>query len=273
MTGAVSGLGGGVGTSAMLGYRMVAASLDKQVAAFRKSGVVARDIEYFRQNIGKVQTADELVKDYRLYRVVLSAYGLDSQINAQGLMKKVLGENWADSKAIANRLVDSRYREIARDFNFHFAGNGKLKNATFVEGIVDRFVTAEFEKNTENSSPGVRLALYFKRMAPKITSWYQVLGDKPLYEVVRTALQIPAAGSQTGIDGQAKLLERRIGLENLKDPAAVERFIGRFLANYDQANASATTSVASLIQPLAPLSGGSVSLGAATILSLASQRR
>jgi hypothetical protein len=48
MTGAVSGLGGGAGMSAMLGYRMVEASLDKQVTAFRKSGVVARDIEYFR---------------------------------------------------------------------------------------------------------------------------------------------------------------------------------------------------------------------------------
>ncbi|MGH6929302.1 MAG: hypothetical protein ACREEV_13375, partial [Dongiaceae bacterium] len=91
----VSGLGGSAG-SAMLGYRMVEASLDKQIVAFRKSGAVARDIEYFRQNIGKIETADELVKDYRLYRVVLSAYGLDSQINGQGLMKKVLGENWSD---------------------------------------------------------------------------------------------------------------------------------------------------------------------------------
>jgi hypothetical protein len=269
----VSGLGGTTGMSAMLGYRMVEASLDKQVAAFRKSGVVARDIEYFRQNIGKIETADELVKDYRLYRVVLSAYGLDSQINGQGLMKKVLGENWSDPKAMANRLVDSRYREIAKDFNFHFVGNAKLKSTAFIESVIDRFVTAEFEKSTENTSPGVRLALYFKRMAPNITSWYQVLGDKPLYEVVRTALQIPAAGSQTGIDGQAKLLERRIGLENLKDPAALERLIGRFLANYDKTNASTAMSVASLIQPLAPVSGGSVSLGASTILSLASQRR
>jgi hypothetical protein len=242
------------------------------VAAFRKSGVVARDIEYFRKNIGKVESADELVKDYRLYRVVLSAYGLDAQINSQALMKKVLAEDWSDPKAMANRLVDSRYREIAKAFNFHFFGNIKLKTTSFVEGVMDRFVTAEFEKSTENTNPGVRLALYFKRMAPNITSWYQVLGDKPLYEVVRTALQIPAAGSQTGIDGQAKLLERRIGLANLKDPAALERLIGRFLANYDQANASATLSVASLVQPLA-VSGGSVSLGASTILGLASLRR
>ena len=58
-----------------------------------------------------------------------------------------------------------------------------------------------------------------------------------------------------------------------KDPAFLERFITRFLANHDQANAPSTLSVANLIQPLAPLSSGSVSLGASTILGLATQRR
>jgi hypothetical protein len=273
MTTAPSGIGVSASMPAMLGYRMVEAALDKQIESFRKSGPVSRDIEYFRKNIGKVETADQLVKDYRLFRFVLSAYGLDSQINAQALMKQVLSQNWADAKSIANRLVDARYREIAKSFDFHFSGNDKLQSSTFVDGVVKRYVTAEFEKSTENTNPGVRLALYFKRMAPNLQNWYQVLGDKPLYEVVRTALQIPAAGSQTGIDGQVKLLERRIGLDKLKDPQVLERFINRFLANYDQTNAPATLNAAALVQPLAALDGGSVSLAASTILSLATQRR
>jgi Protein of unknown function (DUF1217) len=273
MIGALPGSGIAPATSAMLGYRMVEATLDKQIEAFRKSGQMSRDIDYVRDKIGKIGNAEELVKDYRLYRIVLSAYGLDSQIGSQALMKRVLSEDPADDKSMANRLVDSRYREIARAFDFHASGNAKLQTPAFVDGLIDRYVTAEFEKRTEQTNPGVRLALYFKRMAPNVTSWYQVLGDKPLYEVVRTALQIPAAGSQTGIDGQAKLLERRIGLDSLKDPQALERLIGRFLANYDRTNAPATVSVANLIQPLAPLSGGTTSLGASTILGLASLRR
>ncbi len=259
--------------AATLGYRMVEASLDKQMAAFRNSGSVKREIDYVKTAIAKVDNADELVKDYRLFRFVLSAYGLDSQIDAKAFMKKVLAQDWSNSNSLSNKLVDTRYREIAKAFNFYAGGNANLKKSSFIDGLVDKYVTAEFEKKTEQTNPGIRLALYFKRMAPKITSWYQVMGDKPLYEVVRTALQIPAAGTDSGVESQAKVLEKRIGLAKLKDPKFLESVIGRFLANYDQANAPATMSVASLVQPLPSSATGSVSLGASTILGLASQRR
>jgi hypothetical protein len=213
------------------------------------------------------------VKDYRLFRFVLSAYGLDSQIDAKAFMKKVLAQDPNDSDSLSNKLVDSRYQAIAKAFNFYNVGNANVKKASFIDGLVDKYVTAEFEKSTERNNPGVRLALYFKRMAPSITSWYQIMGDKPLYEVVRTALQIPPAGSQTGVESQAKVLEKRIGLANLKDPKFLESFINRFLANYDQTNAPATLSVASLIQPLSVSASRGVSLGASTILGLAALKR
>ena len=258
---------------AMLGYRMVEASFDKQQAAFRNSAPVKREIDYFKTAIAKVTSADDLVKDYRLFRFVLSAYGLDSQIDAKAFMKKVLAQDPNDTDSLSNKLTDSRYQTIAKAFNFYNVGNANVKKASFIDGLVDKYVTSEFEKSTEQNNPGVRLALYFKRMAPSVTSWYQIMGDKPLYEVVRTALQIPAAGTESGVESQAKVLEKRIGLAKLKDPKFLESLIGRFLADYDQANASATLSVASLIQPLSSSAGSGVSLGASTILSLASQRR
>ena len=258
---------------AMLGYRMVEASFDKQQTAFRNSAPVKREIDYFKTAIAKVTSADDLVKDYRLFRFVLSAYGLDSQIDAKAFMKKVLAQDPNDTDSLSNKLVDSRYQAIAKAFNFYNVGNANLKKASFIDGLVDKYVTAEFEKSTEQNNPGVRLALYFKRMAPTVTSWYQIMGDKPLYEVVRTALQIPAAGSETGVESQAKVLEKRIGLANLKDPKFLESFINRFLANYDQTNAPATLSVASLIQPLSPSVSSGVSLGASTILGLAALKR
>ena len=258
---------------ASVGYRMVEATLDQQVEAFKSSGPVKNEIDYFKTAIAKVDNADELVKDYRLFRFVLSAYGLDSQIDAKAFMKKVLEQDWTDTDSLSNKLADTRYREIAKAFNFYFGGNGNLKKSAFIDALADKYVTAEFEKNTEQTNPGVRLALYFKRMAPGVNSWYRIMGDKPLYEVVRTALQIPPAGSQTSVENQAKMLEKRIGLANLKDPKFLEKFIGRFLANYDQSNAPATLSVTSLIQPLSPSASGGVSLGASTILGLAALRR
>ena len=258
---------------AMLGYRMVEASFDKQQAAFRNSAPVKREIDYFKTAIAKVTSADDLVKDYRLFRFVLSAYGLDSQIDAKAFMKKVLAQDPNDTDSLSNKLTDSRYQTIAKAFNFYNVGNANVKKASFIDGLVDKYVTSEFEKSTEQNNPGVRLALYFKRMAPSVTSWYQIMGDKPLYEVVRTALQIPPAGSATGVESQAKVLEKRIGLANLKDPKFLESFINRFLANYDQTNVPATLSVASLIQPLSVSASSGVSLGASSILGLAALKR
>lgn len=270
----ISTLGGGglPGLSATVGYKLVESTLDKQIATFEKSGSAKVEIDYFRKHIGKVESADDLVKDYRLFRFALSAFGLDSQINSQGLMKKVLGENWVDDRSLANRLADPRFREMAKAIDFHFSKGGKLKLPDFVDQLVDRYVTAEFEKSTENTNPAVRLALYFKRKAPEAANWFQIMGDKPLYEVVRTALQIQPAGARADLDRYADKLEQRVPLDKLKDPKFLDRFISRFLANYDAKSVGSTVpSAVSLIQPFNPTSNA-VSLGASTILSLATQR-
>ena len=94
---------------AMLGYRMVEASFEKQQAAFRNSAPVKREIDYFKTAIAKVTSADDLVKDYRLFRFVLSAYGLDSQIDAKAFMKKVLTSDLSDAKSFVNKLTDPRF--------------------------------------------------------------------------------------------------------------------------------------------------------------------
>jgi hypothetical protein len=49
----------------------------------------------------------------------------------------------------------------------------------------------------------VRLALYFERTAPELDSVYGILADTALYEVVRTALGIPAEIAASDIDKQA----------------------------------------------------------------------
>jgi hypothetical protein len=84
---------------ATLGYRMVEASIDKQTAASRNSGPVKREIDYLKTAIAKVTSADDLVKNYRLFRVVLSAYGLDSQIDAT--LARLLAAGHDRDRAIA----------------------------------------------------------------------------------------------------------------------------------------------------------------------------
>src|SRR5215475_14067468 len=166
MIDALSGLSPTPVVSATVGYELIESSLDKQQAAFENCPTVQHDISYFRSAIAKVTSADDLVKDYRLLKFTLTAFGLDSQINAQGLIKKVLNSDLTDASSLANKLADPRFRQLAQAFNFAAGGAAKAQSYSLQDSIVDNYVMVAFEQNAAQTNPGVRLALYFKRMAP-----------------------------------------------------------------------------------------------------------
>jgi len=272
MIDALSGLSTTPVVSATVGYELIESSLDKQQAAFENSPAVQHDISYFRSAISKVTSADDLVKDYRLLKFTLTAFGLDSQINSQALIKKVLNSDLSDPNSLANKLADPRFRQLAQAFNFAAGGASKVQDSSFQDSVVQNYVTAAFEQNAAQTNPGVRLALYFKRMAPTITSWYQVLGDVPLYKVMTTTFNVQALGPSDDVDKQSQFLEKRVGIANLQDPKFVDRFVTRFLTMYDQANDTSSSGIVSLVQPLAQDPSSSISLAASTILTLATQQ-
>jgi hypothetical protein len=253
----IASVAGAASSSAVQGYRLIEKTLDRQMESFEKNPAVKREIEYVREKLKTTDSAGELVGDYRVMRFVMSAFGLDSQVNAKALIKRVLDEGWRDSAAMANKLVDPRYKEMAKAFDFKESGSLKVKSKALADSLVDRFVTNEFEKAAGESNPALRYALYFKRKASSITSWYQVLGDRPLFEVVRTVLGVQTLGPATDIDKQAKFLEDRIGLSNLKKPDFAKRFVDRYLSAYDSRNSTASLSAASQI-----LASGANSLNA-----------
>ncbi len=47
---------------------------------------------YFEANIGKVETAADLVGDRRLLKVALGAFGMDGEIDKRAFLRKVLEE-------------------------------------------------------------------------------------------------------------------------------------------------------------------------------------
>jgi len=57
---------------------------------FRSSAAVDRDIKAFRDQIATVKTPEDLFKNRRLMSVVLTAYGLESELNFMGRIKGVL---------------------------------------------------------------------------------------------------------------------------------------------------------------------------------------
>lgn len=265
MTASVAGASA---ASAVLGYRLIEKTLDRQLDAFENNPSVKREIDYIRDKLKSIGSVDELVGDFRMMRFVMSAFGLDSQVNAKALIKRVLAEGWRDNSAMANKLVDPRYREMAKAFDFKESGTVKLKTAAFADSLVDRYVTNEFEKSAGQGNPALRHALYFKRKASSITSWYQVLGDRPLFEVVRTVLGVQTLGPATDLERQVKFLETRIGLGNLKNGDFAKRFVDRYLSAYDQRNSPTGLSAASQILAGNVSASGSTTFAAQTTYAL-----
>ena len=58
------------------------------------------------------------------------------------------------------------------------------------------------------TNEGVRLALYFQRKAPTITSALSILADKALLKVTQTTLGLPTSMSQAEIETQEAMIEK-----------------------------------------------------------------
>jgi hypothetical protein len=200
-----------------------------------------REIAYFRENIGNVSSAEELLADERLYRFALTAFDLESQIDSRALVKKVLVEGVADPDSLANKLVDKKFRDFARAFAFAESGDRNVRNPNFAEEVIGKFRRVKLEGDAGEDNIGVRLAAYFDRKASNLTSWFSVLGDKALREVVFTALDLPNEMQRTNPDKLAEIFEDRLKLDELKDPEKRQKFLQRFTLMYDIRNGAPGT--------------------------------
>lgn len=225
----------------LAGWQVLNRTAAAEKARVLKQPEVAREIEYFKANIGKVKTPADLVKDRRLLAVALEAYGLGADVNAQGRVRKVLEEGTLDPKALANQLIDPRYKEMAKDFAFDITANLQLLDPKFVQSVVDRYGVAKFESAVGAGNEALRNAVYFQRKIGSVTSWYTVLADKGLFAVAKTALNLPDSFSKLDVDRQKEILESKFKLADFKKPGQTDAFIKRYLA----INAATTTQAAS----------------------------
>ena len=244
-------------TSSLFDYQVASRNLETTRLNLLKSGSSQREITYFVENIGKVSNADELIADQRLYRFALTAFGLDSQAYAKGMIKKVLDEGVAEPTSLANRLSDQKYRQFARAFAFAEVGDFNVNKPDFVAGVVDKYLSITAETKAGEQNIATRLGLYFDRVAPNVTSWYGVLADKALREVVRVAAGLPKQIDTLNPDRLVDLYEKRFDLADFKDPEKRDKLIQRFTLLYDIENGApaATSARVSLFQPLSSSSG------------------
>ena len=234
-------------------YRMIATDLPRALGNAAKKPQAARETAYYLANIEKVKSIDDFMADRRLYNYAMKAFGLQDMAYAKAFIRKTLTEGVDDPDSFANKLSDSRYKEMVATFNFARHGASTTIFERTRQGTVDRYLRQTLEEDAGSTNEGVRLALYFERKASQVTSPYGILADPALLKVAQTALGLPASMSLQGIEKQARLITDRLDIEDMRDPVKVKSLLNRFTALWELQNPTSAAITPSILigQPTA----------------------
>lgn len=246
-------------------YTLITKNLTRTLELTQKEPSVARETKYYEETISSIKSIDDFISNTRVFNYAMKAFGLEDMAFAKAYMRKVLEGGIEDSKSFANRLNDDRFVNFVETFNFAKNGEATTQSSTVKQPVIDKHIRQTLEVEEGNTNEGVRLALYFQRAAPEVTSTYGLLADAALLEVVQTVFGIPSEMSNADIDRQAAYIETKLDVADLKDPEKLNKLIQRFTVMYDAENFVATSPVLQLFQD----SGYSTSLDLSmTILNL-----
>ncbi|WP_370156545.1 DUF1217 domain-containing protein [Ferrovibrio sp.] len=195
---------------------------------------IKKQVDYYRENIGSVQSLDDLFKDSRLLTFLLKSYGLESEAQYPGKIRKIIESDITDINSLANRFQDPRFLKLTEDLNVKVFGVIKLKLGLQTDKVVDNYQRTSYEENLDEQAPGVRAAIEFERRIKDVSQTVQLLGDNVLREVVTVANNIPQELAYQEVDSQVTALEKRVDVNELKnDAGAVEKLVLRYLTFKD----------------------------------------
>lgn len=250
-----------VPSGGITGWIFLKRTMPAQQAAQNALPSSRRDEAYFREKIGKVTSAEDLIADRRLLSVSLGTFGLEADINNKYFIRKVLEGGTLDAASLANKLADKQYLKLAAAFGFDL-GTPNTQISGFADSILSQYATRRFETAVGAQRDDMRLALNAERELKTLagstssdrTKWYGVLGSAPLRKVFETALGLPAAFASINLDQQVTVMKAKtdalFGEESLAqfaDPAKTELLIRRFLMRSDAAG-PATSPALQLLQ-------------------------
>ncbi len=238
------------------GWAFLKRTAPAQQAAYSAQPQIKRDEDYFRANIARINSAEDLVKDRRLLRVALAAFGLDADINNKAFIRKVLSDGTLKEGTLANRLADKQYQKLSAAFGFGDFSTPRNKVSDFADKVLSLSRRRGFEAAVGEQNGDLRLAMNLERELPALASkpgsedllWLTVMGNQPLRQVFQRALGLPASFASIDLDRQLATLkdraERTFGSASIRqfsDPKKVEDLIRQFLVRSETGNAPGST--------------------------------
>lgn len=203
--------------SGIAGWKFLQRTYEPQFDTFANSSQLSRDIEYFAETVGTVETAEDLVKNRRLLSVALGAFGLQDDLNNRYFVQKILEDGTASDDALANKLTDDRYKRLSAAFGFGPGESKSTANPQKMAKIIEDFKVQSFEVSIGEQSDTMRIALYAQRELASLANddmseeakWYTLMGLPPLRSMFETALGLPASFGQIDIDQQHEVLREK----------------------------------------------------------------
>lgn len=197
-----------------------------------KDPTFKKELDTFRARVKDIKSIEAFFKDYRLLKTVLEAYGLESEIDKIGFVKRLLTSDPTDKNSLINRAIDPRYQELAADIRL-FLGTDTLKNASFATKVENRLKQIRTEKSLDEQAPGIRVAMRFKAEAAKVKSAYDILGNPILREVILTVTGLPKEIARQTVESQARTVEERVKIDKFSDPKYINSLIRKFLVRHE----------------------------------------
>lgn len=231
-------------SNGLVGWRFLNKTLDQQSENHAARTDISREIAHLQKALPNVKTVDDLMADQQLLGTVLEAYGLGDDRNHRAFVRKILESDLEDSKSLANRLSDDRYKSLAKDFGFQNASGPNTQKVLFSAELVSKFKRASFEEAVGEQDNSLRLGLYTDRTLDEITvgsgsnnaKWYRILASPPMRKVFETALGLPSSFGNLDLDRQLSDIKTKMKttfgtdqIDDLQDTDLKTKLTERFL--------------------------------------------
>jgi hypothetical protein len=215
----------------LAGWKALEKNLDAELKRFADRPEIKREVDYWKQNAAtKGKTAASLAADPRLLRFASTAFNLEKESAYKKMVEKVLEEGFLSRNALANKLSDPRYKDMASVFQYRETVTPRVSDPKFVDDIASRFVRQKFEDAVGVSNPDMKSALYFDRKASSFKDWFQVMGDRTAYKFMLNALNLSDSVMVMNLDQQRKFLQSKYDITKLQKTGEVDKLVERVVA-------------------------------------------
>lgn len=254
--------------SGFAGWGFLKRTMVRQQVAQQATPAQQRDEAYFRERIGKISDAGQLVADKRLLRVALTAFGLEADLNSAAFIRKVLEGGTLKEGSLANKLADKQYRAFSAAFGFGDFSVPRTAISTFPDEILARFRARSFESAVGGQNNSFRLALNAEREVAAVAAgsgsenakWYTILGNQPMREVLQTAFGLPRSFASIDLDQQLQVFKTKAravfgadSVSQFRDPAKLEALVRRYIVQAEiRGDGTGATSAAIALQLFRP---------------------